>query len=129
MNDSAAVAERLHDQRSRDVTPYLTQAREDILEALMRAGCWPEGRNVTVEIDIASYVNDRLVGREADEFIRCLWIGGESADHMKYVHEDLIKAWIPEGLVSEHAETVARQAEEDAEVEADYQRLCAERQS
>lgn len=110
----------------RDIKPFMERARDDIHEALMDSGCWPEspgaGRSWQVDLDIASYLNT-LPGWESDEELAAMWRGGDSLDDVKDRHSARIKAWIPERLVMDRAEELAREAEEDEETEREYARL------
>lgn len=62
-NDSAAVAERLHDQRSVDPAPYMEQALDEIEEAVFHTGQWPanvEGKSRPIpDIRLADFLFDQ----------------------------------------------------------------------
>lgn len=82
MNDSASVAERLHDVRSVDPAPYMEQALDEITEAVFLTGQWPanvEGKPKPIpEISLTGFLADLPDG---DLLLRDLFANGLGRDN------------------------------------------------
>lgn len=123
MNDSAAVAERLHDQRGVDPAPYMAEALDEVTSAVLRTGQWPanvEGKSrPTPDIRLADFLFD-----QADSVLVALLAHGLGSDNEREAYTGAVEE-IERRFRSEYrdSEEVQARAAELAR-EAAFQRGC-----
>lgn len=117
MNDSASVAERLRDERSLDITPFLKRARQDIAADVVLYGRYPE--RGTAEILLDEFLLDEFYRDAPYRMVADLRnaVLSEPCDRLtRYDWEAAVEKWLEDSkrgqeIAYERAAEMARDSE------------------
>lgn len=121
MESTIERAEQLHDASGRDVTPFMKQALEDVVDGVLDTGTWPRSRKGKLVrakfwlVDFLDGTDDchellaKLVGLRGDDLLLA------ADDVERDIRERLTKCLADSELVQERARELEEQDREDGD--------------